>query len=81
MHQRGRTVDDAGDDWSEKWIRSVADGSLSMSQRRFSSVERHGGLARLTRVARSAGVHLAIVTDDRGDELIVASLHPFRVLC
>ena len=76
-----QVLDDGDNDWFAAWIRSVADGSLTMSQRKLSSVVKHGDVDRLTSVARSAGVHLAIVTDDRGDELVVASLHPFKVLC
>lgn len=69
------------DEWAKRWLNSVADGTLTMSQRKLSSVSEHGGLERVSEVARSVGVHLAIVTDDHGDELVIASVHPIQVLC
>ncbi|GAC1558111.1 MAG: hypothetical protein NVS2B9_20430 [Myxococcales bacterium] len=53
-----------------------------MSQRKLAAVEaKGGGLARLRREARARGVHLVVLVDDKGNELVAASLHPFRVLC
>ena len=68
--------------WSEKWLQQVADGSLTMSQRKLSSVEaRGGGIDLVRQVARQKNVHLVILEDDKGNELVAASTKPFRVVC
>ena len=67
--------------WIGKWIEAVANGSATMSQRRLSSVERNGGTAVAIAAATERGVHLAKLTDDQGNVLIAASLHPFEPLC
>ena len=70
------------DSWAADWLDGVADGSKTMSQRKLSLVEaKDGGLAKLRREARSRGVHLLVLTDDKGNELVAASIHPFKVLC
>jgi hypothetical protein len=72
---------DATGGWAEAWLLRVADGSLTMSQRKLSSVEAHGGVEAACAAATRRGVHLAIIIDDEGRELVVASIHPIRVLC
>lgn len=68
--------------WATDWLSAVASGSLTMSQRKLSSVEsRGGGLDAVVAVAREQGVHLALLIDDKGQELVAASTHPIRVLC
>lgn len=67
--------------WIGRWIDAVADGSATMSQRRLTSVERNGGTAAAISAAKDRGVHLAKLTDDNGNILIAASLHPFEPLC
>ena len=67
--------------WIDRWIDAVADGSATMSQRRLSSVERNGGVAAAVEAARAKGVHLVKLTDDKGNALVAASLHPFEPLC
>lgn len=67
--------------WIEKWIGAVADGSATMSQRRLSSIERNGGTAAAIAAAKASGVHLAKLTDDKGNVLVAASLHPIEPLC
>jgi hypothetical protein len=53
-----------------------------MSQRKLSSVEtRGGGLEAVTALARERGVHLLLLGDDKGDELVAASTKPFEVIC
>lgn len=53
-----------------------------MSQRKLDVVKRReGGLATVKTRAKSLGVHLAIFVDDHGDELVVASRHPIKVIC
>ena len=74
MHQADQT-------WMTKWIDAVAEGSATMSQRRLSSIERHGGTAAAIAAANERGVHLVQLTDDQGNVLIAASLHPFEPLC
>lgn len=69
------------EDWTRRWLMAVADGSLTMSQRTMWSVVQHGGLEQTVAVARSLHVHLGIVTDDRGVDLVIASVHPIRTLC
>lgn len=68
--------------WTEKWLAAVADGSLTMSQRKLSAVEQKGGgLARVRAAARKHRVHLVLLEDDHGEQLLAASLKPFRVIC
>ena len=69
-------------DWVAAWLAAVADGTLTMSQRSLASVEaRGGGLDAVVAAVRARGVHLAVVVDDQGRELVAASVHPIRVLC
>ena len=70
-----------GEDKFADWVSSVANGSATMSQRNLKWVEAHGGLERLVDTARSRGVHLVQLTDDKGQELLTASRLPFRTLC
>ena len=68
--------------WLETWLEAVRSGASTMSQRkltRFDTLE--GGIAAARRLAKKKGVHLLLLTDDRGDELVAASLHPFKVIC
>jgi hypothetical protein len=68
-------------DWMATWLDAVQDGSATMSQRARSSIDRHGGLEVAVKAARSRGVHLVELTDDKGKVLVAASLHPFTALC
>ena len=53
-----------------------------MSQRKLSSVQRRGGsLEAVSAIARQKGVHLLLVEDDKGNELVAASTKPFKVIC
>lgn len=68
--------------WAAEWLDGVADGSHTMSQRKLSSVEtRGGGLEAVTALARERGVHLLLLEDDKGNELVAASTKPFEVVC
>lgn len=68
--------------WTEEWLGAVANGSLTMSQRKLSSVEaRGGGLDAVKTAAQQKGVHLLLIEDDKGDELVAASVKPFQVVC
>ena len=68
--------------WAADWLATVADGSNTMSQRKLTSIEKHGGgLDAVRAVARLKGVHLVLLTDDQGNELVAASTHPFKVIC
>ena len=72
----------AAEKWAAGWLAAVADGSNTMSQRKLSSIEKHGGgLDTVCAVARAKGVHLILLTDDQGSELVAASIHPFEVIC
>lgn len=63
------------------WLDRVAEGTATMSQRRVGWVDRHGGLDALVAAARTRGVHLVRLTDDKGNDLIAASQAPFETLC
>ena len=68
--------------WTSAWLDAVADGSLTMSQRKLASVNaRGGGVDAVKRVAEAKGVHLVVLVDDHGEELVAASRHPIRVIC
>jgi hypothetical protein len=68
--------------WINEWLNGVADGSNTMSQRKLSSVEkRGGGIEAVKVIAEEKGVHLLLVEDDKGTELVAASTKPFKVVC
>ncbi len=72
----------AGNEWATEWLDRVAAASATMSQRSLSSVEeRGGGLETVTALARERGVHLLLLEDDEGRQVVAASLRPFKVLC
>ena len=69
-------------DWADKWLETVANGSNTMSSRKRTSVEkRGGGLDAVREIAARKGVHLLLLEDDKGDELVAASTKPFTVVC
>ena len=69
-------------DWTEKWIASVASGANTMSQRKLTSVEKHGGgLNNVKKIALKNGVHLVLLEDDKGNQLVAASQKPFKTIC
>ena len=68
--------------WATVWLNTVAGGLNTMSQRRLSSIEkRGGGLNAVKSVAESLGVHLLLVQDDVGNEIVAASKKPFKIIC
>ena len=68
--------------WTVTWLDTAAHGSSAMSQRKLTSIEaRGGGLKAVKAVARKKGVHLVLLTDDKGNELVAASTKPFKVIC
>ena len=67
--------------WITTWLDAVADGSSTMNQRSLSSIEKHGGLGAVVVVALERNVHLLLVEDDAGREIIAASKQPFKVIC
>ncbi len=53
-----------------------------MSQRKLESVERRGGgLPVIRKLATERGVHLILLRDEKGNELLAASQNPFKVIC
>ncbi len=70
------------DQWASDWLDSVADGSNTMSQRKLLSIEkRGGGIKAVKALAKKKGVHLLLLEDDKGTELVAASVKPFKVVC
>ena len=68
--------------WATEWLDAVADGSNAMSQRKLSSVvKRGGGIDAIKAIAAKKGVHLLLLEDDKGNELVAASTKPFKVIC
>ncbi len=68
--------------WTDEWLTSVADGSNTMSQRKRSSIEtRGGGMKAVKAAAKKKGVHLLLLEDDKGNQLVAASTKPFTVVC
>lgn len=68
--------------WAEDWLNSVADGSIKMSQRTLASVQKRvGSLETIKALAERKKVHLLLVKDDKGTELIAASVERFNVVC
>ena len=81
MPDEARNGDESTTRWAAEWLAGVADGTYTMSQRKLSSVERHGGLDAARAVAEGLGVHLLLLEDEKGDQLVAASARPFRVVC
>ena len=76
------TTNEANDTWASEWLDAVADGSNTMSQRKLTSIERRGGgLEAVKALAEEKGVHLLLIEDDKGNELVAASVKPFTVVC
>lgn len=68
--------------WVIGWLKTVQTGLNAMSQRRLMSIERHAGSLDLVKtVAERMDVHLLLVEDDEGNEIVAASMRPFRVIC
>ena len=66
--------------WLDRWMKSTSRAG-AMSQRKASAIEaKGGGMHFADRAARAAGVHLVLLTDDKGVELVAASRHPFKVI-
>ena len=67
--------------WTNEWLEGVAKGTNTMSQRMVSSIEkRGGGLTTVKREASKRGIHLVRLEDDKGNDLVAASLKPFKVI-
>lgn len=68
--------------WTCAWLDAVVSGASTMSQRKLTSIEAHGGgLEAVRAAARARGVHLLRLEDDHGEVLLAASLKPFTVVC
>ena len=73
---------DPAAEWATAWLDSVVDGTYTMSQRKLTSIQQHGGgIEAVQAIAQQKGVHLLLLEDDKGDELVAASVKPFKVVC
>ncbi len=68
-------------DWAVEWLDGVASGASTMSQRKLTTIEKRGDLESVKKIAEAKGVHLLLLKDDTGTELVAASKEPFRVIC
>ncbi len=67
---------------TQSWIDAVANGTLTMSQRKVDVlIKIEGDLKPVTAAAKKAGVHLLQLTDDKGNVLLAASKEAFKILC
>lgn len=67
---------------TQQWLNDVASGKLTMSQRKVDVlVKSEGGLEAVIKAAKEQQIHLLRLTDDKGTELVAASLTPFSALC
>ena len=66
--------------WLDKWMRAASrDGA--MSQRKASAIKaKGGGMAAAAAAAHAAGIHLVLLTDDQGVEIVAASRRPFKII-
>ena len=70
-----------GSEWTEQWLSAVAEGRSTMSQRKLASIETRGGGIKLVKaIANELHVHLVQLTDDKGNVLVAASKHRFKVI-
>ena len=73
---------DTSSEWITTWLDGVVSGNSTMSQRSLSTVEKRGSsIAEIKKAAKSRGVHLLLLKDDNGKELLAASMEPFKVIC
>jgi len=73
---------DTSSEWITTWLDGVVSGKSTMSQRSLSTVEKRGSsIAEIKKAAKSRGVHLLLLKDDNGKELLAASMEPFKVIC
>lgn len=69
-------------EWTAAWLDSVVQDKNSMTQRKLTSVDRLGdGLDALRVAAQERGVHLLLVENEHGEQIVAASAKPFTVLC
>ena len=69
-------------EWTSAWLDSVVLEKNSMTQRKLTSIDaRGGGLDALRTAAEERGVHLLLVEDENGEQIVAASAKPFIVLC
>ena len=69
-------------DKMQQWIADIALRKLTMSQRKVTVIEKtEGGLENVITEAKKQGVHLIRLTDDKGNDLLTGSVHPFETLC
>lgn len=72
----------SSEEWMQRWIQSVVSGESTMSQRKMSSIaKRDINIKILIAEAKKQHVHLLLLKDDKGEELIAASKDEFTVLC
>lgn len=70
------------EEWAEKWLKTVVSGENTMSQRKLTSIEKYAGsLAAIKKAAKSMGLHLLLVENDEGNQVVAASTKPFKVIC
>jgi len=82
MTKRKPVPGPAAERWAARWLDSVAIGSQVMSRRLVTSVDtRGGGLIFVRRLARQRGLHLLLLVDADGNQLVAASKTRFRVVC
>ena len=68
--------------WIAAWLDAVAAGENTMSQRKLTSIKKNGGgLEAAKAAAKEKSVHLLLLGDDKGNELVAASLKPSKVVC
>jgi len=82
MTKRNPVPGPAAERWAARWLDSVAIGSRVMSRRLVTSVDtRGGGLIFVRTLARQRGLHLLLLVDADGNQLVAASKSRFRVVC
>ncbi len=67
--------------WAIEWLDAVASGTNTMSRRKLSTIEKHGDLSAIKKLAEERSIHLLQLEDEKGDQLIAASVKPFKVIC
>lgn len=70
------------EEWVTAWLKIVSAGINTMSQRKLTSIEKHAGsINTVKHIAKKMKVHLLLVEDDKGNEVLAASMKPFKVIC
>lgn len=77
----GHAAKKSQEQWLFDWLASIASGPNKMSSRKLTSIQKRGGnLTQVASAAKKLKVHLVLLEDDEGHQVVVGSRKPFKVI-